>query len=173
MKLRKLEEKDAPLMLEWMHDENVLVGLQREKFIHKTMEDCIEFINCSKYDKDNVHLAIVDEKDVYMGTVSLKNINFRRHDAEFAITVRSCAMGKGFSKYGMQEIIKYAFEYLNLKNVYWNVLANNHKAISFYNKLGYNQIEDISQEILDEHSLLLDANKKFLWYSTNVNVKTN
>ena len=48
MKLRNLEEKDASLMLEWMHDENVLVGLQREKFINKTLDDCINFINFSK-----------------------------------------------------------------------------------------------------------------------------
>lgn len=167
MKLRKLKEKDAPLMLEWMHDENVLVGLQREKFINKTIEDCIEFINYSKNDKNNVHLAIVDDEDIYMGTVSLKNINLERLDAEFAITVRSWAMGKGFSKYGMKEIIKYAFETLGLKNVYWNVLVNNKKAINFYNKLGYNQVKNISKEILNEHSSLLNSNKEFLWYSVD------
>ena len=38
MNLRNLEIKDAPYMLEWMHDENVLVGLQREKFINKTID---------------------------------------------------------------------------------------------------------------------------------------
>ena len=169
MKLRNLNIKDAPLMLEWMHDENVLVGLQRNKFITKKINDCINFIEFSKNDKNNIHLAIVDDSDIYMGTVSLKNINTERLDAEFAITVRSCAMGKGFSKYGMQEIIKYAFENLGLKNVYWNVLADNQRAINFYNRLGYKQNNNIDNEILTEHAILLNSNKKFLWYSVNVN----
>lgn len=168
MKLRKLEEKDAPFMLEWMHDEHVLVGLQREKFINKTIEDCLEFIKYSKKDNSNVNLAIVDDNDQYMGTVSLKNINKTRSDAEFAIAVRSCAMGKGFSEYGMKEIIKYAHQELNLKNVYWNVLADNKKAIKFYNRLGYRQITKVNQEVLDEHSRLLNSGKQFLWYSTQV-----
>ena len=43
MRLRDLELKDAPLMLEWMHDENVVEKL-RGKFKEKTIEDCKSFI---------------------------------------------------------------------------------------------------------------------------------
>ena len=38
MHLRRLELKDAPLMLEWMHDTSV-VGLLRTNFASKTIED--------------------------------------------------------------------------------------------------------------------------------------
>ena len=43
MKLRKLEEKDAPLMLEWMHDPEVVADM-RTNFADKTLEDCLSFI---------------------------------------------------------------------------------------------------------------------------------
>ena len=84
MRLRKLELKDAPLMLEWMHDETVVKDMQAD-FSSKTLEDCNHFILSSKDTRKNLHLAIVDENDEYMGTVSLKNIE--EDKAEFAITV--------------------------------------------------------------------------------------
>ena len=43
MKLRKLEEKDAPLMLEWMHDDSVVHNLATD-FSKKTLDDCKKFI---------------------------------------------------------------------------------------------------------------------------------
>ena len=43
MKLRKLQAKDALLMLEWMHDDTVVHYL-REDFAAKTKDDCIRFI---------------------------------------------------------------------------------------------------------------------------------
>ena len=43
MNLRKLELKDAPLMLEWMHDPDVVQNMQAD-FAHKTLSDCENFI---------------------------------------------------------------------------------------------------------------------------------
>ena len=58
-------------------------------------------------------MAIVNDKDEYMGTVSLKRIT--DSNAEFAIVVRKCAMGKGYSKYGMKKIMKYGFDKIGLE----------------------------------------------------------
>ena len=137
MKLRKLELKDAPLMLEWMHDETVVKDMQAD-FSSKTLEDCNHFILSSKDTRKNLHLAIVDENDEYMGTVSLKNIE--EDKAEFAITVRKNAMGKGYSLFGMREIIKIGLGDMNLSSIYWYVDKNNQRAIKFYDKNGYQRI---------------------------------
>lgn len=138
MKLRKLQLKDAPLMLEWMHDEAIIAGLQREKFIDKTLQDCESFIKESLSNKSNLHMAIVDDEDIYMGTVSLKNIT--NNDAEFAITVRSAAQGKGFAQFGMKEIIRIGHEDMNLKSIYWCVRKDNLRAIRFYDKNNYTRV---------------------------------
>ena len=74
-----------------------------------------------------------------MGTVSLKNIE--NGTAEFAITVRKGAMGKGVSKYAMSEIIRIGLEELNLKSVYWCVSPENKRAVKFYDKNGYIRID--------------------------------
>ncbi|MCI9336569.1 MAG: GNAT family N-acetyltransferase [Lachnospiraceae bacterium] len=134
MKLRKLERKDAPFMLEWMHDSAVVENLQTN-FAYKSIRDCEAFINVSRIDKENIHLAIADSKDEYMGTVSLKHVT--DSEAEFAIAMRRSAMGKGYSKYGMKEIIRYGFCGLGLESIYWCVAPENRRAIRFYDKNGY------------------------------------
>ena len=66
------------------------------------------------------------------GTVSLKHIT--QTSAEFGITVRKCAMGKGFSKFAMQHIIETGFKQLGLQKIYWCVAPENHRAVRFYDK---------------------------------------
>lgn len=120
MRLRDLELKDAPLMLEWMHDQSVVENL-RGRFAEKTIEDCEAFIKASDNKEHDIHLAIVSDEDEYMGTVSLKSIDRDNDSAEFAITVRKSAMGRGYSWYGMEGIIRLAFEKYGLENIYWCV----------------------------------------------------
>lgn len=159
MYLRKLQLKDAPLMLEWMHDDFVVKDLHAN-FSKKTIEDCNQFIIESENQMCNLHLAIVDDNDEYMGTVSLKNINGRT--AEFAITVRKIAMGKGYSSYGMSEIIKIGLCEMGLESVYWCVNPNNNRAIRFYEKNNYHRIDSSLLEICSGYSVT--QIKKYIWY---------
>ena len=138
MKLRELQPKDAPLMLEWMHDPDV-VRYMRADFASKTLEDCLRFIRASKDSKEDLHCAIVNNEDEYMGTVSLKRI--RDGKAEFAITVRACAMGKGYAQFGMHSIIEKGFSELGLDEIDWCVAPENARALQFYDKNGYERRE--------------------------------
>lgn len=158
MKLRKLELKDAELMLEWMHDDSVVEHLQAN-FKEKTLEDCKKFIIDSRDSLEQLHLAIVDNEDNYMGTVSLKNIEDNK--AEFAITIRKIAMGKGYSKYGMKEIIKFGFEKLNLDKIFWSVDPINVRAVRFYDKNEYKKINMLGKRVKGYTS---EQVEKYLWY---------
>lgn len=139
MHLRKLEQKDVPLMLEWMHDRSVVEYLHAN-FLSKTKEDCEHFVAASLTDEENLHLAIADDSDTYQGTVSLKDI----HDgtAEFAIVIRSLAMGKGLSALAMKEIIRIGFEEKGLDSIFWCVSPENARAVRFYDKNGYLRVPD-------------------------------
>ena len=137
MQLRKLKRQDAPLMLEWMHDSNVVKNLQTD-FATKTIDDCEKFIEASLLDTNNTHMAIVDETDVYQGTVSLKNIC--NGTAEFAITVRHSAMGSGIAKLAMDRIIEMGFGEKGLNSIYWCVSPKNKRAVRFYEKNGYHRV---------------------------------
>lgn len=163
MVLRQLNTKDAPFMLEWMHDNSVVQDLQTD-FASKTIEDCLEFIKASKDESENLHLAIVDNNDEYLGTVSLKNIAVSF--AEFAITVRSSAMGKGIAKDAMEKIIDIGFEEKDLEGIYWCVAPSNKRAIRFYDKNGYHRVPSETlnirgvQRITDSRILLVSHYKR-------------
>ena len=96
-----------------------------------------------------------------MGTVSLKNIDRINESAEFAITVRRCAMGRGYSWYGMEEIIDMAFNELGLESVYWCVSRKNKRAVRFYDKHNFHENIDISPSILQRYNKTGDLK----WYS--------
>ena len=147
MRLRELKQEDAPLMLAWMHDESVVSDL-RGNFAAKTIDDCRAFIANSITEED-IHLAIASDTDEYMGTVSLKNIE--NGSAEFAITVRAEAMGRGYSWFGMEEIIKKAFNELGLESVYWCVSRDNTRAVRFYDKHNFHEALDIPQKVLERY----------------------
>lgn len=136
MKLRRLELKDATLMLKWMHDPSVVEYLQAD-FASMQTEDCLRFIESAQNAAHDLHLAIADDEDEYQGTVSLKHIS--GGTAEFAIAIRKSAMGKGFSEYGMKEALRIAFERLGLDTVYWCVSPENRRACRFYDKQGYSR----------------------------------
>lgn len=160
MRLRDLELKDAPLMLEWMHDENVVEKL-RGNFKEKTLADAESFIIASKDKERDIHLAIATDEDEYMGTVSLKSIDRGNNSAELAIIVRRTAMGRGYSWYGMEEIIRLAFEKYGLESVYWCVSKKNERAVRFYDKHNFHEALDIPQEVLKRY----EGMEGLKWYS--------
>ena len=137
MKLRKLEQKDASFMLEWMMDKkiNCFFRFNPHEVDIKSVED---FINKScESASDSYHFAIVDDNDEYLGTVSLKNIDFEAKSGEYAISLRGNAQGKGVGKFGTMKILEFAFNQLNLNRVFLNVLSDNKHAINFYEKQGF------------------------------------
>ena len=63
MRLRQLQLKDAPLMLEWMHDPDV-VKFMHADFASKTLTDCERFIQAAKSSAETLHYAVVNDEDV-------------------------------------------------------------------------------------------------------------
>lgn len=166
MKLRKLDGRDAVFMLEWMHDPSVTRYLQNN-FMERTRRDCEQFIEDSRKDRNNLHMAVVDDNDIYMGTVSLKHMTCGT--GEFAIALRSCAMGKGFSKFGMSEMLRIGLEDLHLEYIYWCVNPLNKRAVRFYDKNGYERInvDEISNQQL-KGFYSKEQIATFLWYRKGV-----
>jgi len=168
MRVRKLQMKDAPLMLEWMHELDVVKDL-RGNFLEKTLADCQAFITAAQDLNANLHLAVVDEEDTYMGTVSLKNI--RDGAAEFAITMRTCAMGKGYARYAMDQILRIGFEQRGLDVICWCVSPQNQRALGFYDKNGYQQMEKgVYYTGMDSYSS--ENNRNLIWYCVKRDMMT-
>lgn len=158
MKLRSLRPEDAMLMLEWMHDPSVVKDMQTD-FSRKTIDDCLAFISIANNTGGDIHLAITDDDDdTYLGTVSLKHIENRQ--AEFAIAVRTCAMGKGLAAQAMRCILEYGLRKLKLNRIYWCVSPDNTRAVRFYDKNGYRRI--IAPAV---SAYSMEQKAVYLWYA--------
>lgn len=160
MDLRKLELRDAEYMLEWMHDENVNSYLEKD-FSAMELEDCREFIKNSFSNKLNAHYAIVDEKDEYMGTISLKNIDMENKRAEYAISCRTKAMGRGFAREATEQLCDIARDSHGLALLFLNVYDYNVRAQKLYEKTGFHKVD--KPEYIKE-----TYDSRLLWYEKNL-----
>lgn len=159
MKLRALVEKDAELMYEWMHDEEVVYWMLTD-FSSMTMEDCNEFIVKANQNDRNLHYAVCNDEDEYLGTISLKNINERDKSAEYAVIFRKKALGTGAALWATEKIIDIAFNDLHLNRIYLDVLCDNKRAVRFYEKMGF-----IKEGIWRKHFFLKNKYRDVLWLS--------
>lgn len=139
--LRELQEKDAEKMLEWMHDPESQKGFQKN-MMGMTLEQAVFFCrqasqDATKEHRQNMHLAVVDNRDEYLGTISLKNINRECRTAEMAVSMRKKARGFGIAMQAAGLLLHKAFVEMGLHRIYLTVLANNVVAIKFYEKCGF------------------------------------
>lgn len=162
MHLRSLEEKDAEGILEWMHDPDIQKYF-RFSAQDKTREDVFDFIKDAEIkpiNGRNIHYAIADDNNEYLGTISLKNVDLQSMSAEYAICLRKCAQGKGIATWATKEVLKKAFEEFHFQRVYLNVLSDNEKAIRLYKKCGF-----IYEGAFRRHLFLRGEFKTLNWYS--------
>lgn len=160
--IRKFEMKDFPYMQEWMKDESVTAHLQAD-FANFSEERIANFIKSGMeqtFESDNLHYAIVDEKDEYMGSISLKNINRKDKNAEYAIVTRSVAHGKGYAKEATKDILALGFKELNLEKIYLYVSVNNVVANKFYKKCGF-----VEEGIFRKHMMINGTLEDLRWFS--------
>lgn len=160
--LRPLKRDDVSGMLEWMHDPSVNCFF---RFDAKNMTEskALAFVEQSLKEMDeqkSFNFAIVNEKDEYLGTISLKDIDWEAKVAEYAISMRSAVQGKGIATIATQRILEVAFEQLKLNRVFLNVLSENEKAIHLYEKCGF-----IYEGEFRKHLLLREKLKDLKWYS--------
>lgn len=137
--LRELRIDDAFEMNKWMQDESITACFDRD-FSKYSVEDCKKFIedNTDNYNlsKPNyLHFAVTDNSNEYIGTVSLKHINYDIKYAEFAIVLISKAQGTGLARIAFNEIMQYGFEKLGLSFIYFSCKKDNVVANKFYNKM--------------------------------------
>lgn len=159
VRLRKMELCDGKYMLEWMRDSEITAYLLAD-FEHMSMEDCHQFIKAS-YSEHNIHYAIINDSNQYLGTISLKNISLQNRNAEYAIVLRRKAIGRGIAAEATSLILRQAFVKLKLHRVYLNVFSDNARAIRFYEKFGFVREGSFRQHIIKNENGMHDL----VWYS--------
>lgn len=120
---------------------------------------------------DNVHsfVAIIKDNDgeMVVGNIALRiETNPRRnHIGNFVIAVSDEHQGRGVGKALLAHIIELADNWLNLKRLELTVYTDNQKAISLYQKFGF--------EIEGEHTAFAFRNGQFVNAYTMARIKSS
>lgn len=159
--LRKLEEKDAEGMMEWMQDAEIRKNF-RFCIENVTREDALKFIREAETEAvegKSIHYAIADEHDEYLGTISLKDVDLLAKKAEYAISIRKKAQGMGVGTQATELVLERAFNHLGLERIYLYVFSENKRAIHLYEKCGF-----IYEGEFRKHLFLRGEYKSLKWY---------
>ncbi len=146
IKLRPLEKKDIPFILEWMKDDqlNQYFRFNPESITEQTVED---FVKNSFSTTSKNYAVVLEQDDEYLGTISLKEINEKDKHAEYAVAFRKKAIGKGIARTATTELLKKAFIELSLNKVYLNVYSDNIRAAKLYEKCGFRKTGFLKQHV--------------------------
>lgn len=159
MRIRKLKIEDSIKMLEWMHNTDINQYFKSD-FSSATKDTVMDFITYAMAERKNErHLAVTDNNDCYMGTVSLKNIDSKNKNAEYAISLCPEAIGKGYANFATKKILDIGFAEYSLIKIYLNVINRNVRAIKFYEKFGF-----IKEGEFKEHLIIRGQQYNLLWY---------
>lgn len=154
--IRELKKGDASGMIEWMTDPEIS-SCFRYDASKITLASCQKFIKSANDNPNCRHFAIVNNKDEYLGTVSLKNIDYVEGTAEFAIGTRRNVHGIGADATILA--LKVAFEELKLDKVYLNVYSENTRAQKCYLKVGF-EFTQKEENAFEKDGISKDLN----WY---------
>lgn len=138
-KLREIERKDLDLINSWRNDPELIEQLGAPyRFINNEV-DQKWFDSYMNNRASQVRCAIVDDvDDKILGLVSLVSIDQMNQSAEFHIMIGNRDnQGKGIGSFAVREMLKHAFNNMNLNRVELTVLENNNRAKHLYEKNGF------------------------------------
>jgi RimJ/RimL family protein N-acetyltransferase len=135
--LRALERADAPAIVPWVNDPRVYENLT----IHKPMNLAAEegFIDAmSRHEHDVVFGVCRKDSDALIGIAGLHQVDEHNRQGMFGIFLGDARnRGKGYGTEATVLVTRYGFETLNLNRVWLYVFEYNKRAITVYERVGF------------------------------------
>ena len=112
---------------------------------HYSNDELIQFIYDSQLPIEQTKqirfVICKTETDEQLGFVDLFEIDFTKSQAGISILISDTQnRTRGYGKLSIKQIIKYASEDLNIKNLYCNISNDNTLSINFFKSVGFKEI---------------------------------
>lgn len=154
--LRKFTAADIPNKVRWINDEANNTYLHYD--LPLTIEKTQYWFGIIK-EKNDRYDAVIEVDGVPVGIIGLLNIDRLNLKAEYYITMGEVSYKrKGISYIASQQLLKYAFEVLEMNKVYLNVDEGNVAACKLYEKLGL-RCEGIFKEDMMHRGKMIDRKR--------------
>ncbi|WP_144519512.1 GNAT family N-acetyltransferase [Bacillus thuringiensis] len=137
--IREITENDIELIRSWRNQADIRKFFTNNNYINENQQK--EWYRKYLNRKDDL-MFIIEETSNFqaaIGTVALYNIDKNEKTAEFGRLMigHLPSMGNGFGKQSAILACKYAFEILNISQLYLYVLSGNTKAMQLYLDIGF------------------------------------
>jgi diamine N-acetyltransferase len=158
IRLRAPEPADAQLIYQWENDPQIWrVG---DTYVPYSMFQIEEFIlNAGDlYANKQLRLmidSVTGKKLQVIGTLDMYDFDPRHSRAGVGIMITANERGKGFALEALEVFEQYAFETLNLHQLFCLIASNNMESIAVFMKRGFMQT-GIRKEWLNEHGKWID-----------------
>lgn len=141
MKLRKLEEADLVMVLEWRNHPNIRKNMYNSTVI--TIDEHLTWYQ-QVYKDTSKQYFVFEDGNIPYGVVAFTQVNFLFSNASWAFYASpSAPIGTGSRMEFLA--LEYAFNDLNLHKLYCEVISFNQTVIKLHQKFGF-QIEGIFKE---------------------------
>lgn len=137
--LRKMTSDDTELYHSWRNDVEVMKSTSTFLDIYH-FEETRDFVNHVILGSQSSKSYIIIEKEFGkpIGITSLINVDYKNRNAECIIDIGDKNFwGKGYGAEAMKLLLNYSFLELNMNRLSLRVFSFNDRAISLYEKIGF------------------------------------
>lgn len=144
-----LTDEEKWLILSWRNNPDVRSRMFSSHEI--SLEEHLNFLNQLKTDQTSKYWMVEDK-----GVVSLRRIDLKNGNAYLGIYKNPFSNEKSTSKVLMKCLLNKSFDELNLHTLKLEVFSDNPRAVSFYNKCGFNQEGRLREFIKRDNGVYAD-----------------
>lgn len=138
--LRAVEPEDLDHLYKWENDTNLWIhGNTLAPYSRNTLRQYIE--ESQQYDifqSNQLRLVICQQQnDTIVGAVDIYDVDVHSRRAGLGILVDEGFRNQGFAQDALEIVKNYAFDFLNLHQLYAHISVNNTISIDLFTKAGY------------------------------------
>jgi RimJ/RimL family protein N-acetyltransferase len=150
--LRAFEREDLDIIVKWVNDEAVTRHLSDALIYPISRADEMKWLESISVANPREKVFAIETKEgKLIGSVGLHTISWVDRKAELGILIGEKEYwNRGYGTEAMGEILRIAFEKMNLNRIYLRVFDNNSRAIRVYEKCGFQQEGVLRQDHYSE-----------------------
>jgi RimJ/RimL family protein N-acetyltransferase len=137
-------------------------------WIQPTKDDMLNWLTQYQDKSDDIIFIIEMDTGKLAGQIALYNIDTSIHQAEFGRIIREKRIScKGIMTEACKAMFNWAFNFLHLETIFLEVFADNQRAISLYERLGFHIAEsDFVQKLKNDRGIIS-------WSKVGANIPLN
>ncbi len=139
--LRALEPKDLDFLFTTENNEFFWeISSTQIPYSKHILQKYIENAHQDIYEAKQYRFVICNNKNNPVGMVDLFDFNPQHKRVGLGILILPKFQGNGFASEALELAIDYTFTYLNVHQIFANIIANNHKSIALFKKLNFKKV---------------------------------